>query len=151
MVSVNTGKTIFKSLSSALEKKINVNEVKAFSRKYDPKIGEELTHKITGQRFFKGTGVNGRNFSVKDCAREITKDGYRGISNEYFEALKEMKISKKTGPYSGKYIKDDFTGAVYWADKTKNGDIVAKMEDSSIMGRRSIPTSLWEKIQSLFT
>ena len=145
MVSVNTGKTIFKSLSSAL----NVNEVRAFSRKYDPKIGEELTHKITGQRFFKGTGVNGRNVSVEDCAREITKDGYRGISNEYFEALKEMKISKKTGPYGEKYIKDDFTGADYWANKTTNGNTVPMMQDH--YSRCSIPTSLWEKIQSLFT
>ena len=73
------------------------NVVGAFIRKYDPLIGEELTHRITGQRFFRGANqVNSRNVAVMQAPPiEITANGYRGISPEYFDGLKQMKLYLK--------------------------------------------------------
>lgn len=119
----------------------NPNQVNAFSRKYNPQIGEELTHKITGQRFFKNADLVSKDVTIFGAARELTKDGYRGITREQFEALKKMKLEKDEFGT----IKDRFTGTEYWYGNmglpmSKNGS-----------SHGSIPTSLWEKIQGLFS
>ena len=107
--------------------------VNAFTRKADPLIGEELVHKLSGRRFFKAPELHNSAVSVKSCPVEITEDGYRGISNEYFEALKDMKIRLKEVQYGGQEVYDDFTTRFYWGRKCTDGTTLA-LSDAMVGG-----------------
>ena len=123
---------LFPKNSNQVKTFANTNQVKAFARKFDPEIGEELTHKITGQRFFRNADI------YVGPPRELTQQGYRGITLEEFEALKRMRITRDE---HGTII-DDFTGKKYW-----NTLGLPMAKDGS--GHMSISQALWEKIQSL--
>ena len=129
------------------------NVVGAFIRQYDPLIGEELTHRITGQRFFRGANqVNSRNVAVTQAPPiEITENGYRGISPEYFDGLKQMKLYLKNTQYGGKEIVDGFTGKHYWARQNKLGETVTYCENpTNFMSRENVPANLWNRLIKYF-
>ena len=143
-------KSAYNGLETMLK---NRKSVSAFDYTRAKGIGEELRHKLSGARFFKAEGLENTAVEIKSCPVELTSSGYRGISNEYFEALKKMRISKKERPYGKVEYYDPFTATSYWdAGKNKLGETVAKAESMiGTEGRHSIPTSLWEKIESLFS
>ncbi|MCQ2754132.1 MAG: hypothetical protein MJ231_03690 [bacterium] len=123
--------------------------VSAFSRKFNKNIGEELTHRLTGQRYFRETGFDNGRVQIGVCPRELTKDGYRGITNEEFEALKKMQIRIKDVAYGNKTIIDDYTRTEYWGNLRKDGTTYAMMQDNSIFGRRQCPEEIWGKLKAL--
>lgn len=143
-------KMAYEGITTALRGR---NSVPAFDYKKANGIGEELIHRISGARFFKAEELNGVVAEVKSCPVQITDSGYKGISDEYFAALKKMRIFKKEQPYGGTEFYDQFSGTSYWdAGKNTLGETVAKAESTiGTEGRHTIPTSLLEKIQSYFS
>ena len=125
--------------------------VSAFERKADNLIGEELIHRLSGRRFFKATELHNGNIHVGSCPVEITAEGYRGITNEQFEALKEMRIRLKREPHGNCSVYDDFSATSYYGRKRKDGTTLA-MSESMVgpAGRNDVPNETWSKIVSWF-
>ena len=119
----------------------------AFSRKAVPGVGEELTHRITGQRFFRDADLVAGNCIVKGHAREITKDGYKGIPDEQFEALKGLEIKIKDVAYGNKTLWDDFTGQEYWYHSMTDGKPNGMTQGR--VCRESLGINIGEKIKEL--
>lgn len=111
-----------------------------------------MTHRISGTRFFKSEELHSATYHVKTVPVQITESGYKSVSNEYFENLKNMRILKKNRPYGGTEYYDQFSSTTYWdAGKNTMGETIAKAESMvGTDGRHTIPTSLLEKIQSFF-
>lgn len=127
---------------------LDTNKVKTFIRQFDPKVGEELTHRITGQRFFRDPDFVGNGVTIFGSAREITKDGYRGISREQFEALKQHTLRTKELAYGNKSLVDSFTGAEYWYLNCTDGKHLGVMFDCH-QGKTYLSTAEGEKIKKL--
>lgn len=125
------------------------NKVKTFIRQFDPKVGEELTHRITGQRFFRSPDMVRKDVTILGGAREITKDGYRGISREEFEALKDHTIRTKNLAYGNKSLVDSFTGAEFWYHTGKDGKPLGVMQDFGIEGRKYLSPEEGERIKNI--
>ena len=123
--------------------------VSSFERKADALIGEELIHRLTGRRFFKATELNAKSASVSSCPVEITESGYRGISREQFEALKNMKLRLKEGSYGHREVADDFTGQIYWGRKRTDGSTLF-MTENRLGTREAVNSDISNKITALF-
>ena len=124
-------------------------KVLAFSRKFDPNIGEELTHRITGQRFFRDADLLSPDFKVLGSAREITQDGYRGITKEQFEELKKHTITKKPIAYGDYTLIDSYTGGEYWYRTRADGKPLGFMNDFSTKFHSVVPESWAKRIKEL--
>ena len=123
--------------------------VGAFIRRFDPAIGEELTHRLSGQRFFRNLELNGRDVSYGSIAKKLTPDGYRGVSLEEFEKLKKMQIHLKNKQYGQHVVHDDYTGIDYWGRHTIDGRVAAMQQDYGVVGRTTCPDNIWAKLENL--